>query len=79
MSITLRNRNITVKSSPFQGNKDDIAVLLVSLHKQLRIHKVQTCVPNFLIGSRHPNSFPQHGYDECNVGIMPSKLLIKHV
>ena len=41
MSITLRNRNITVNSSTFQGKADDVAVLLVSLHKQPRIHKVQ--------------------------------------
>lgn len=33
-SMTLKNRNITVNSSTFQGNKDDVAVLLVSLHKQ---------------------------------------------
>ena len=41
MSITLRNRNITVNSSTFQGKADDVDVLLVSLHKQPRIHKVQ--------------------------------------
>jgi ribonucleotide monophosphatase NagD (HAD superfamily) len=50
MSLTLRNRNITVNSSTFQGNQDDVAVLLVSLHKQLRIHKMQQVCQTFLQG-----------------------------
>ena len=50
MSLTLRNRNITVNSSTFRGNKDDVAVLLVSLHRQLRIHKVQRVFQIFLQG-----------------------------
>ena len=44
MSLTLRNRNLTVNSSTFRGNEGDVAILLVSLHRQLRIHELSAQV-----------------------------------